>query len=47
MQDNILDVNETVEDEIKFTQAVEVEKPKSRKGRKPKSTNNNEGLTVK
>ena len=39
-------VAETVE-EIKFTPAVEVEKPKSRKGRKPKSTNNNEGLTVK
>ena len=35
-------VAETVE-EIKFTPAVEVEKPKSRKGRKSKNTTNNEG----
>lgn len=35
-------VAETAE-EIKFTPAVEVEKPKSRRGRKPKNTTNNEG----
>lgn len=36
-------VVEAVEEEIEFTPAVEVEKPKSRRGRKPKNINNDEG----